>query len=143
MQKHFWFVSNFEHIKFAINEKYSTNFYGNPNYHVFLVIFQTYKNVILRSIHSLKWFLWLCFYLLWFFPSSIVNYMNCRNPNSCLASKILIVLWTSTFRINVNGSITCSSKLQPTKPMLKFQICETLLLISPNVFRRSHFAMPI
>jgi hypothetical protein len=28
----------------------------------------------------------------------------------------------------------CSSKLQPTKPMLKFQICETLLLVFPNVF---------
>jgi hypothetical protein len=28
----------------------------------------------------------------------------------------------------------CSSKLQPTKPMLKFQICETLLLVFPNLF---------
>jgi hypothetical protein len=27
-----------------------------------------------------------------------------------------------------------SSKLQPTKPMLKFQICETLLLVFCNVF---------
>ncbi len=67
MQKHFWFVSNFEHINFAINGKYSTNFYGNSNYHVSLVIFQTYKNVVLRSVHSLRWLLWLCFYPLWFF----------------------------------------------------------------------------
>jgi hypothetical protein len=27
--------------------------YGNPNYYVSLVIFQTYKNVVLRSVHSL------------------------------------------------------------------------------------------
>jgi hypothetical protein len=27
------------------------------------VIFQTYKNVVLRSIHSLGWFLWLRSYL--------------------------------------------------------------------------------
>jgi hypothetical protein len=26
------------------------------------VIFQTYKNVVLKSIHSLGWLLWLCFY---------------------------------------------------------------------------------
>jgi hypothetical protein len=67
MQKHFQFVSNFEHIKFAINGKYSTNFYCNPNYHVSLMIFQTYENVVLRSVHSLRWLLWLCFYPLWFF----------------------------------------------------------------------------
>jgi hypothetical protein len=46
MQKHFRFVSSFEHINFVINGKYSTNFYGNPNYHVSLMIFQTYKNVV-------------------------------------------------------------------------------------------------
>jgi hypothetical protein len=26
------------------------------------VIFQTYKNVVLKSVHSLGWLLWLCFY---------------------------------------------------------------------------------
>ncbi len=31
--------------------------YDNPNYYVFLMIFQMYKNVILRSAHSLGWFL--------------------------------------------------------------------------------------
>jgi len=62
MQKHFWFVSSFEHVKFAINEKYSKKHCDNPNYYVSLVIFQTYKNVILRSVHSFWWLLWLCFY---------------------------------------------------------------------------------
>jgi hypothetical protein len=49
MQKHFWFVSSFEHVNFAINGTYSKNIYDNPNYYVSLVIFQTYKNAILRS----------------------------------------------------------------------------------------------
>jgi hypothetical protein len=31
MQKHFWFVSNFEHINFVINEKNSEKHYYNPN----------------------------------------------------------------------------------------------------------------
>jgi hypothetical protein len=57
MQKHFLFWSNFEHINFVINGKYSKNIYDNPNYYASLVIFQTYKNVVLRSIHSLGWFL--------------------------------------------------------------------------------------
>jgi hypothetical protein len=48
--KHFLFMSNFEHVNFAINEKYF-----NPNYYVSLVIFQTCKNVVL-SVHSLGWF---------------------------------------------------------------------------------------
>jgi hypothetical protein len=26
------------------------------------MIFQTYKNVFLRNVHSLGWLLWLCFY---------------------------------------------------------------------------------
>jgi hypothetical protein len=64
MQKHFWFVSSFEHVNFAINGKYSKKNYDNPNYYDSLVIFQTYKNVILRSVHSLGWLLWL-----WFYPN--------------------------------------------------------------------------
>jgi hypothetical protein len=48
-------VSSFEHVKFAINEKYSQKKNDNPNYYVSLVIFPTYKNVILRSVHSLGW----------------------------------------------------------------------------------------
>jgi hypothetical protein len=44
MQKHFWFVSNFEHVKFEINGKYSKKNYDNPNYYASIVIFQTYKN---------------------------------------------------------------------------------------------------
>ncbi len=61
MQKKNWFVSNFGHVNFAINAKYSKNNYDNPNYYVSLVIFQTYKNAVLRSVHSLGLF-WLCFY---------------------------------------------------------------------------------
>jgi hypothetical protein len=53
MQKHFKFVSSFEHINFAINEKHSKRNYDNPNYNVSLVIFQTYKNANLRNVHSL------------------------------------------------------------------------------------------
>jgi hypothetical protein len=55
-------VSNFEHVNFTINEKYSKSFYENPHYCVSLVIFQIYKNVILNNVHSLGWLLWLCFY---------------------------------------------------------------------------------
>jgi hypothetical protein len=55
-------VSNFEHINFVFNGKYSKNFYDNPNYYVSPVIFQTYKNAILRNVHSLGWLLQLCFY---------------------------------------------------------------------------------
>jgi hypothetical protein len=57
MQKHFLFVSNFEHVNFVINEKYSKKLYDNPNYYASLVIFQTYKNAISESVHSLGWLL--------------------------------------------------------------------------------------
>jgi len=50
-------VLNFEHINFAINEKYSKNIYENPNYYGSFVIFQTYKNVVLMSVHSFGWLL--------------------------------------------------------------------------------------
>jgi hypothetical protein len=60
MQKHFLFVSKFEHINFAVNEKNLEKNYDNPNYYVFLVIFQTYKNVVLRSVQSFEWLLGLC-----------------------------------------------------------------------------------
>jgi hypothetical protein len=36
--------------------------HDNPNYYVLLVIFQAYKNVILRNVHSFGWFFWLCCY---------------------------------------------------------------------------------
>jgi hypothetical protein len=50
-------VSSFEHVNFAINGKYSKKNYDNPNYYASLVIFQTYKNAILRNVHSLRWLL--------------------------------------------------------------------------------------
>jgi hypothetical protein len=46
----------FEHVSFAINGKYSKK-YDNPNYYDSFVIFEIYKNVILRSVHSFKWLL--------------------------------------------------------------------------------------
>jgi hypothetical protein len=49
-------------MNFAINEKYSKNFYDNLNYYVSLVIYQTYENAILKSAHSVGWLFWLCFY---------------------------------------------------------------------------------
>jgi hypothetical protein len=55
VQKHFGFVSNFEHVNFAINGKYPKKHYENPNYCASLVIFQTYKNPILKNVHSLGW----------------------------------------------------------------------------------------
>jgi len=51
------FVSRFENVNFAINGKYSQKNYDNPNYYASLVIFQTYKNAILRSVHSFGWLL--------------------------------------------------------------------------------------
>jgi hypothetical protein len=57
MQKKNVYVSSFENIKFSINGKYSKNNYDNPNYNVSFVIFQTYKNAILKNVHSLGWLL--------------------------------------------------------------------------------------
>jgi hypothetical protein len=50
-------MSSFEHVNFAINGKYFPKNYDNPNYYASLVIFQTYKNVALRSVHSFGWLL--------------------------------------------------------------------------------------
>jgi hypothetical protein len=47
----------FEHVNFVIKRKYSQNIYDNPNYYGSLLIFQTYKNVDLKSVHSLGWLL--------------------------------------------------------------------------------------
>jgi hypothetical protein len=62
MQCFFGFVSNFEHVNIAINGKYSKKNNDNSNYYASFVIFQTYKNVVWRNVHSLGWLLWLCFY---------------------------------------------------------------------------------
>ncbi len=35
--------------------------YDNPNYYVSFVVFQTYKTVVLKNVHSLRWLLWLFF----------------------------------------------------------------------------------
>jgi hypothetical protein len=55
-------MSSFEHINFEINGKYSPKNYDNLNYYVYFVIFQTYKNLVLKNVHSLGWLLWLCFH---------------------------------------------------------------------------------
>ncbi len=62
MQKQFWFVLSVENVNFAINGKYFQKHYDNPNHYASLAIFQTYKNAILRNVHSLRWLLWLWFY---------------------------------------------------------------------------------
>jgi len=50
-------VSKFEHVNFAVNEKYSKKIVGIQTIIASLVIFQTYKNAVLRNVHSLGWFL--------------------------------------------------------------------------------------
>jgi len=50
-------VSKSENVIFVINGKYYKNIYENPNYYASQVIFQTYKNVVLRNVHSFGWFL--------------------------------------------------------------------------------------
>jgi hypothetical protein len=57
MQFLFGFVSSSEHIKFIINGKYYEKHYDNPNYYASLMIFQTYKNVVLWNVHSFWWLL--------------------------------------------------------------------------------------
>jgi len=68
-------VSSFEHVNFAINGKYSKKHCDNPNYYASLVIFQTYKNAILRII-PLTWVapLILFFTLFPFVFSNLVSY---------------------------------------------------------------------
>jgi hypothetical protein len=46
MQKYFWFVSSFEHVKFTISEKHSQNIMTIQTIMLPFVIFQTYKNAI-------------------------------------------------------------------------------------------------
>jgi hypothetical protein len=43
MQKHFLFVSSFEHVNIVINGKYSKKNYNYPKYYVSLVIFKHRK----------------------------------------------------------------------------------------------------
>jgi hypothetical protein len=58
MEKHFLFLSNFENVTFEINGKNSKKkIDDNSNYFASYMIFQTYKNAILRNVHSLGWFL--------------------------------------------------------------------------------------
>ncbi len=53
IQTHFLFVSNFEHVNFAINKKYFKKIMTIQKIYVSFVIFQAYKNVILMNVHSL------------------------------------------------------------------------------------------
>jgi hypothetical protein len=53
----FLFVSSFENVNFAINKIYFNKNYDNLNYYASIVIFQIYKNVVLRNVHSLGWLL--------------------------------------------------------------------------------------
>jgi hypothetical protein len=44
-------MSNFEDVNFVINGKYFKKNYDNPNNYGSLMIFQTYKNASLKSVH--------------------------------------------------------------------------------------------
>jgi hypothetical protein len=68
MQKHFLFVSKFEHGNFEINRKYSKKDYDNPNYYVSLVIFQAcgFKECPLTWVAPLTTFL----------PIKLINAIN-------------------------------------------------------------------
>jgi hypothetical protein len=48
----FLVMSNFE-----INRKHFQKNYDNPNCYAFFAIFQTYKNEVLKRVHSLGWLL--------------------------------------------------------------------------------------
>jgi len=62
MQKYFLIVSNFEHVTFAINEKVPKTFMTIQIIMLSLWFFQTYKNLVLSSVHPLGWLFWLWFY---------------------------------------------------------------------------------
>jgi hypothetical protein len=55
MQKYFWFVSKFEHVKFEINGKYFQKNYDNPKYYVLQPHF--WKSVKMTLTFP-KWGLW-------------------------------------------------------------------------------------
>jgi len=45
-------------VYFGIDRKqFFKSHYDNPNYYASLLIFQIYKNIILRNVHSLGWLL--------------------------------------------------------------------------------------
>jgi hypothetical protein len=58
-------VSNFEQVNFTINEKYFEKSLRQCKLLCFTCdLFNcSYKNIVLRNVHSLGWILWLCFYL--------------------------------------------------------------------------------
>ncbi len=86
-------MSSFEHVNFSINEKYSVKLYDNLNYYVSLVIFQTYKNKVLRNVHSLGWLFWLWFYtyaILWFFIK-FCTCLGCRTLLLYMGKKLWLI----------------------------------------------------
>jgi len=102
-------VSSFEHVNFAINEKYSQKTYDNPNFYASFSIFQTYKNVILKDVHSLGWLFWLCFYPLALafnnFSFSIFIFNNAlllKNwDNQLIPSRLCFVYYCHFYSFNV------------------------------------------
>jgi hypothetical protein len=61
-------------------------FWDNPNYYASIVIFQRYKNVVLRSVHSLGWI-----FLLWFYLKQ--NVFSSKYPQS----NQTLINWTFKF----------------------------------------------
>jgi hypothetical protein len=93
MQKHFLFVSSFEDVKFGINGKHSKFFL---TIQTIMLIFQRYKNVVLKSVHSLGWI-----FLLWFYPIQNVSNSKCPQSNQTLIN------WTFKFDLP-----SCKSHLE-------------------------------
>jgi hypothetical protein len=91
MKKCFWLVLSFEHINFAINGECFKKLYDNPYYYASLVNFHTYKNKVLKSVHSLEWLLWLCFY------SYIQNIPNDQVVDELM--KTLVQKWQKNLNI--------------------------------------------
>ncbi len=110
-------MSSFEHINFAINEKYSQKYYDNPNYYASLVIFQTYKNVILKNVHSLEWLFWLCFYPLAFafnnFSFFIFSgaFLSKNRDNQLIPSKLCFINHCHFYFFNVIVNVNWVNKM--------------------------------
>jgi hypothetical protein len=113
-----------------MNEKYSKNSYDNPNYYVSLVIFQTYKNVIWKNVHSFRWFLWF-----FFLPKLILYHIDYAFMT------FIMYIWTTfvkaTFSKSINFKIKNMFKTNVLKSIIKKKFISSnpfvLLIIISNL----------
>jgi hypothetical protein len=137
MQIFFWFVSSFEHVKFAINEKYFPKNFDNPNYYASLVLFQTYKNV--KNVRSFEWFLWLYFsplvtFIVMFEPNTITNKFNqcwtLKNTHMQMSKTIEKWFITWSFHNNIcSWHVTFGMKLK----QFQYRLPQMLLDLQKNI----------